>query len=75
MATLPESVERALAADLGKNYCADCLAQAAGFTLAEELVALTKLMRTGHKKARDRVVEKGECSVCGRIEPIVRLGS
>jgi hypothetical protein len=73
MVDLPESLETTLAANPGKNYCVDCLALAAGFTLAEQSVALAKLMGTGYRKASDRVVEKGVCDMCGRTAQTVRL--
>ncbi|HXJ83257.1 MAG TPA: hypothetical protein VMS64_31805 [Candidatus Methylomirabilis sp.] len=67
-----ESPERVLAANQGENYCADCLGQAAGFTLEEQVISLAKLMRGAYRKSDDRVVEKGVCAVCGRTELIVR---
>jgi hypothetical protein len=73
MADVPASVENALAANRGKNYCADCLAQAAGLALAEQVTSLARLMRIGYRQASDRVADKGVCAICGRTENIVRL--
>jgi hypothetical protein len=67
-----KAAEEVLAANRGENYCADCLAQAAGFTLEERVIALAGLMRGAHRRMKDRVVEKGLCKVCGRTDLIVR---
>ena len=45
MVDLPEWLETTLAANPGKNYCVDCLALAAGFTLAEQSVALARILK------------------------------
>jgi hypothetical protein len=73
MAELRESLEKALVANAGNNYCTDCLAQAAGLTQAEEVVSLAELMRGAFRKASDRVVERGVCHICHRRELVVRL--
>lgn len=66
-------VEQVLAANRGENYCTDCLGQAAGFTLEEQVISLARVMKSTHRAARDRVVERGVCSVCGRTALIARF--
>lgn len=68
-----KSVEQVLAANRGENYCTDCLGQAAGFTLEEQAISLARTMRSTYRTARDRVVERGICGVCGRTALIVRF--
>ena len=70
---LPESIHSALAANPGKNYCADCLAQAAGLTLAEQTESLARQLRTTHRKAAGLIAGKGSCDICGRTEHVVKL--
>ncbi|HEV8439540.1 MAG TPA: hypothetical protein VGT40_15740 [Methylomirabilota bacterium] len=72
LADRERALEEVLEANRGENYCADCLAQAAGFTLEEQAIALVGLMRGAYRRVKDRVVEKGLCKVCGRADVIVR---
>ncbi len=72
MTALFESLEQFLAAHHDKNYCADCLAQAAGPLSGQDRTPVAQLMWTVFRTLPDRIVEGGTCAGCGKPGLILR---
>ena len=72
MAALYESLEQFLAAHHDKNYCADCLARAAGPPSGQDRTPAAKLMWSVYRTLPDRIVERGTCAGCGKLGLILR---
>ena len=72
MAALDESLEQFLAAHHDKNYCADCLAQAAGSPSGQGWTPVAELIWTVSRTLPDRIVERGICARCGKTGLIFR---
>jgi hypothetical protein len=72
MAGLLESLENVLRANPGNNYCASCLADAAGLGSPKDREPVARLVRGAYTQVTDRAVGRGTCARCGRTDLIVR---
>jgi hypothetical protein len=72
MAALHESLGQFLAAHRDKNYCAECLAQAASSPSGQGRTPVAQLMWTVYRALPDRIVERGLCAGCGKTGLILR---
>ncbi len=69
---MEKALLRVLTANPGTNYCAECLAQAAGLTALEGM-PVAGLMRSKFRKYTGYVVEDAPCAGCGQTRMVVRF--
>lgn len=69
---MEKALLRVLDANPGKNYCAECLARAAGYTSPEDRTPASQMMRSKFRTYTDDVVEDAPCAGCSQTRMVVR---